>query len=231
MEWLSIWLVLTLYIYIYISYIRIYRSRSCHHADCWTCGFAKQVSLLAFETTDVSWALAHLGLNWVNFSVQDLIAAALKRRLSCWCSGPERGGPAEGQILARLSVKALQCQCVCVTKFLEELVPVPLQLVRAYMIYGWSMDIIGYLLMECGSVLAFWGYPGLQAFKGERFKDVWLHRKLQNIRAKFRTKELSFPEYSKTNFNFLQFHAQWEHFDKGKRKHCTPPMVLVTAWA
>lgn len=137
----------TIYIYIHV---RIYRSRSCHHADCWTCGFAKQVSLLAFETTDVSWALAHLGLNWVNFSVQDLIAAALKRRLSCWCSGPERGGPAEGQILARLSVKALKCQCVCVTEFLEELVPVLLQLARAYMIYGRSMDIIGYLLMECG---------------------------------------------------------------------------------
>lgn len=155
------------YIYIYISYIRIYRSRSCHHADCWTCGFAKQVSLLAFETTDVSWALAHLGLNWVNFSVQDLIAAALKRRLSCWCSGPERGGPAEGQILARLSVKALQCQCVC------DKIPrgVSTSTFAAgtsvhdlWMIYGYHwISING--MWKCSSILRI---PGIASFQGRK---------------------------------------------------------------
>ena len=113
-------------------------------------------SRLAFETLDVSWALAHLGLNWVDCSVKDLIAPALQRRLSCWCSGPERGGPAEGQILARLSVKALKWQCVCdrilggVSSYAAGTSVHDLWMIYEYLWYD----------MVCGSVRVFWGYPG-----------------------------------------------------------------------
>ena len=97
-------------------------------------------SRLAFETLDVSWALAHLGLNWVDCSVKDLIAPAL----NCGCPADVQGLNVEAQQKDKSwpgSASKLWSGNVCMTEFLEEWVV--MQLVRVYMIYGWSMNIYG----------------------------------------------------------------------------------------